>query len=371
MGRDVARVPLNLTGPRGLSHRQGVGANLVAALAHHFIANHEGTEMFHLPRRQFLGLAASVLPALSAPVRAQEVWPTKPISITVAYAGGGAIDGLIRFCTEQIKKRHPGMVFVIEYKPGAGGNIAAEALTRMKADDHQFLMTGSSTHAANVSLYKSLPFDPDKDFAPIASMATVPYILVVNPTRVPVTTFPEFVAHVKVRPGQLNYGSSAIAGRMAGEILKQRTALQVTFVPYKALPQVVADVVGGHLDFAFGDPLGYLPHVRSGRLRALAVTTRGRISVANDIPTLSELGVPDFDVSAWLALYGKAGTPVVAVQRFNRLINEALESPEGQAFITGIGLQPLLGTPEQLAAMQKRDTVAWAQVIRAAGIAPE
>lgn len=343
----------------------------MSAFANHFIANNEGTEMHHLPRRQFLGLAVSVFPAFLPAVRAQEVWPTKPVSITVAYAGGGAIDGLIRFCTEQIKKRHPNMVFVIEYKPGAGGNIAAEALTRLQGDDHQFLMTGSSTHAANISLYKSLPFDPEKDFAPIASMATVPYILVVNPSRVPVTTFQEFVTHVKARPGQLNYGSSAIAGRMAGEILKQRTGLQAAFVPYKALPQVVADVVGGHLDFAFGDPQGYLPHVRSGRLRALAVTTRSRISAANHIPTLSELGVPDFDVSAWLALYGKAGTSAFAVQRFNRLINEVLESPEGQAFITGIGLQPLLGTPEQLAVMQMRDTGAWAQAIRAAGITPE
>ena len=221
-----------------------------------------------------LGLAASALPTWAAPGYAQTIWPTKPVSITVAYAGGGAIDGLIRYCTEQIQKRHPEIVFVIEYKPGAGGNIAADAVARMKGDGHQFLMTGSSTQAANVSLYKTLPFDPEKDFAPIASMATVPYILVVNPARVPVSTFQEFVAFVKSRPGQLSYASSAITGRLAGEILKQRMGLQATFVPYKTLAQVVSDIIGGHLDYAFGDPQGYLPHVRSGRLRALAVTTR-------------------------------------------------------------------------------------------------
>ena len=319
-------------------------------------------------RRRMLGLAASALPTWAAPGYAQTTWPTKPVSITVAYAGGGAIDGLIRYCTEQIQKRHPEIVFVIEYKPGAGGNIAADAVARMKGDGHQFLMTGSSTQAANVSLYKTLPFNPEKDFAPIASMATVPYILVVNPARVPVSTFQEFVAFVKSRPGQLSYASSAITGRLAGEILKQRMGLQATFVPYKTLAQVVSDIIGGHLDYAFGDPQGYLPHVHSGRLRAIAVTTRARIAAASDIPTLAESGVADFDVSAWLALYGKAGMPAFAIQRFNQLINEVLEAPEGQAFLTSIGLQPLLGKPDQLAALQKRDTLAWAQAIRAAGI---
>lgn len=322
-------------------------------------------------RRRVLGLAAGAVPLWGAPVQARDAWPSKPVAITVAYAGGGAIDGLIRYCAEQIQRLHPEITFVIDHKPGAGGNIAADGVARMKGDGHQFLMTGSSTHAANVSLYKSLPFDPDKDFTPIASMATVPYILVVNPSRVPATTCEEFLAFVKARPGQLNYASSAITGRLAGEILKQRLGLQTTFVPYKALAQVVSDVIGGHLDYAFGDPQGYLPHVRSGRLRALAVTTRNRIAVAQDIPTLSESGVPDFDVSAWLALYGKAGMPVAFVQRFNQLINEVLQAPQGQAFLTGIGLAPLLGTPEQLAALQQRDTVAWAQAIRAAGITAE
>ncbi len=203
--------------------------------------------MIFWTRRRMLGLAASALPTWAAPGYAQTTWPTKPVSITVAYAGGGAIDGLIRYCTEQIQKRHPEIVFVIEYKPGAGGNIAADAVARMKGDGHQFLMTGSSTQAANVSLYKTLPFNPEKDFAPIASMATVPYILVVNPARVPVSTFQEFVAFVKSRPGQLSYASSAITGRLAGEILKQRMGLQATFVPYKTLAQVVSDIIGGHI----------------------------------------------------------------------------------------------------------------------------
>lgn len=322
-------------------------------------------------RRRVLRLAAGALPLWGAPGHAREDWPSKPVAITVAYGGGGAIDGLIRYCTEEIQRLHPEITFVIDYKPGAGGNIAADAVARMKGDGHQFLMTGSSTHAANVSLYKSLPFDPERDFTPIASMATVPYILVVNPSRVPATRCEEFLAFVKARPGQLNYASSAITGRLAGEILKQRLGLQATFVPYKVLAQVVSDVIGGHLDFAFGDPQGYLPHVRSGRLRALAVTTRSRIAVAQDIPTLAESGVANFDVSAWLALYGKAGMPAATAQRFNSLINEVLQAPQGQAFLTGIGLAPLLGTPEQLAALQKRDTLAWALAIRAAGISIE
>lgn len=325
--------------------------------------------MYKLTRRTVLR-AFAIGPAgvLAVPAFAQAAWPTRPVHITVAYAAGSPIDNLTRFCTEYIHKRHPEMAFVVEYKPGAGGNIAADAVAKAQGDGHQFLVSGSSTHAANVSLYKSLAFDPEKDFAPTALLAAVPYLLLVNPAKVPVHSVAEFLSYAKARPGQLSYGSSAVTGRLAGEMLNQRAGIQTTFVSYKMLAQVVTDVVGGHLDYAFGDPTSFQAHVRSGRLRALAVSTRTRIAAAPDVPTLAEAGLVDFDVSAWLAVWGKANTPLDAVQKFNKLLNEALTSPEGQKYLAGSGLQALPGPPELLATTQRRDTVAWGQVIRAAGI---
>lgn len=323
-----------------------------------------------LTRRHTLA-ALTAGPWMSTGLMAQPSWPTRPIVMTVAYAGGGAIDGMVRFATEKIRERLPGMNFVIEYKPGASGNIAADAVARAAGDGHQFLVSGSSTHAANVSLFKNLPFDPDRDFAPVTTLAQVPYFLVTNPSRVPSTNFKDFVAYAAANPGKLNFGSSAVTGRLAGELLKQRAGIQATFVPYKALSQVVSDVVGGHLDFAFGDPLGYLPLVRAGRLSALAVSSLQRVGSAPEVPTIAESGYPDFDVTAWLAIWARAGAPTDVVQRLSDLINEALSTPAGQHYMASIGLTPMPGSPAQLLALQRRDTVAIGRLVRAAGIVVE
>lgn len=260
-----------------------------------------------LDRRDFvnklLGLGTlGLLSGAAAPAAAQTPWPAKPLLMVIAYTAGGAIDGLLRVVTVKVREKHPGFQFVIDYKPGATGNIGAEAVAKMAGDGHQFLVSGSSTHAANVSLYKTLPFDPERDFAPVTTLAQVPCFLVVNPAKVPVADFKGFVEFIKAHPGQLSCGSSAITGRLAGEIMKQRLGLDIPFVPYKAVSQAVSDLIGGHLDIAFGDPLGCLPHVRSGRLRALAVTAKARVALAPEVPTLAESGLADFDVTAWLAV---------------------------------------------------------------------
>jgi len=325
-----------------------------------------------LYRRDLMALAAlGALAGRSTDACAQAAWPAKPLLVVIAYAGGGAIDSLVRFVTEKVKEKHPGFQFVIDYKPGATGNIGAEAVAKMSGDGHQFLVSGSSTHAANASLYKNLPFDPERDFAPVTTLAQVPYFLVVNPTKVPVTDFNGFVEYAKGNPGKLSYGSSAITGRLAGEIMKQRVGLDIPFVPYKVLSQAVSDLIGGHLDVAFGDPLGYLPHVRSGRLRALAVSSRTRVALAPEVPTLAESGLVDFDVTAWLAIWARAGAPPETTQRLSVLINEVLTSSEGQQYARNIGLVPLPGSPAQLADLQRRDTASWGKAIRAAGIVLE
>lgn len=312
-------------------------------------------------------LGSNLLPA----ARAQAPWPSRPLQLVVAYAGGGAIDGMVRYAAEKIREHHPAMQFVIEYRPGASGNIAADAVAHMAGDGHQFLVSGSSTHAANASLLRHLPFDPAKDFMPVTTLAQVPYFLVVNPAQVPVTTLKDFIELARARPGQFSLGSSAVTGRLAGELLKQRDGIDLTFVSYKTLGQAVPDVVGGHLDAAFGDPLGYLPHVRSGRLRALAVSSAQRVGSAREVPTIAESGFADFDVTAWLAIWGRAGSLPESAERLSSLINSVLDTPEGRQFIASIGLVPMPGSPAQLAALQRRDTAALARLVRTAGITPE
>lgn len=325
-----------------------------------------------LNRRDLVSLAALGAMGAQVPrVAAQTAWPAKPLLLVIAYAGGGAIDGLVRFVTEKVREKHAGWQFVMDYKPGATGNLGAEAVAKMAGDGHQFLVSGSSTHAANVHLYKSLPFDPERDFSPVTTLAQVPYFLVVNPAKVPVADFKGLVEYAKARPGQLSYGSSAITGRLAGEMMKQRAGIDIPFVPYKVLSQAVSDLIGGHLDIAFGDPLGYLPHVRSGRLRALAVTSRSRVALAPEVPTLAESGLADFDVTAWLALWARAGAPAEAATRLSMAISEVLSSEAGQQFVRSIGLVPMPGSPAQLAELQRRDTVSWGKAIRAAGIVLE
>ena len=319
--------------------------------------------------RPLLTLAAvAVAAAASLPADAQES-AARPLRFVVPYGAGTTTDGITRFIADRIHVQ-TGQTVIVENRPGALGNIGADYVAKEKPDGRTFLFSGNNTHAANVHLFAKLPFDPQKDFAPITTLARVPYILVVNPRKVPVKTLKEFVAFAKAHPGKLNYPSAAVGSRVAAELLKQAAGFDALNIDYKASTQALTDLLSGELDFYFSDPALVMPHIRSGSLTALAVTMDQRVSTAPDVPTVAEQGYPNFNLFSWLGIWTTAGSPPETVNATGRLINRILESPEGIEMIEKRGLIPFPGTPESLRQLQTRDTETWGRVIRAAGIQP-
>lgn len=315
---------------------------------------------------------AGALAALAGPValRAQgAAWPSRPVRFVVgAAAGGSASDAVTRYIAGRLTEQ--GATAVVDNRPGADGNLAGEQVARAPADGHTLLVTGNNTHAANVHLYKSLPFDPERDFAPVTTYARVPYVLVVNAQRVPARTLREFVAHAKANPGKLTYASAAVASRVGVEQLKLLAGIDVVNVPYKSGAQAMTDLLGGHVDFYIADAVNALQQARTGRVVPLGVTVAERLSAAPELPTIAEQGFADFDFSSWLAMWAPAGSPPEQVQAASRAINQIIDAPAGREFITRHGLLGYPGSPEALRALQLRETERWGRAIRAAGIAP-
>lgn len=324
-----------------------------------------------LSRRRSVALLAAAGSLLAPRVRAQsQAWPSRPIRIVVGLAAGSITDATTRFFAETIREG-TGQPVTIENRPGADSNLAAEAVARSAPDGHTLLVAGNNTHAANIHLYRRLAFDPYKDFLPVATFARVPYLLIVNPDRVPARHFNDFIAYARANPGKLTYGSATVAGRVAVEQLKGLVGFDAVNVSYKGSPQAMADLVGGQIDFYAPDIATGLVQVRAGGAVALAVTIRSRVPAAPEIPTVAELGFPDYDFFSWLAAWLPAGSPPEAVRTLNQLINKAMESEAGKEFLARRGLLGLTGTPQDLQSLQTRDTERWGRAVRAAGIAPQ
>lgn len=320
-----------------------------------------------ISRRQVIGSLAALAASWRIPARAQ-AWPTKPVRFVVgAAAGGSASDILTRYYAERIAERS-GQSVVVENRPGADGNLAAEFVARSTPDAHTFLVTGNNTHAANVHLYKSLSFDPERDFAPVTTYARVPYVLLVNPTRVSARNLKDFISLAKASPGKLSYASAAVASRVGVEQLKLLAGFQAVNVPYKSGAQAMADLLGGHVDFFIADAASGLQQVRAGRAAALAVTVAQRLPAAPDLPTVAESGFPEFDFASWLAVWAPAGSPQPLVDAASAAINQAISSPQAQQHLDKLGVLPYPGSPEALRDLQRRETERWGQAIRAAKI---
>lgn len=318
-----------------------------------------------ISRRQVIGSLAALAASWRIPARAQ-AWPTKPVRFVVgAAAGGSASDILTRYYAERIAERS-GQSVVVENRPGADGNLAAEFVARSTPDAHTFLVTGNNTHAANVHLYKSLSFDPERDFAPVTTYARVPYVLLVNPTRVSARNLKDFISLAKASPGKLSYASAAVASRVGVEQLKLLAGFQAVNVPYKSGAQAMADLLGGHVDFFIADAASGLQQVRAGRAAALAVTVAQRLPAAPELPTVAESGFPEFDFASWLAVWAPAGSPQPLVDAASAAINQALNSPQAQQHLDKLGVLPYPGSPEALRDLQRRETERWGQAIRAA-----
>ncbi len=318
-----------------------------------------------------LGFSALVAAApLGAQTTASSTYPSRPITFQVGYAAGTGIDTTARFYAERIREATGQPVLVVN-KVGAFGNLAASETLRAAPDGYTVLVTPNSTITTNGFLIKKMPFDPVKDFAPVAPIARWGAILLVNPKNTQVGSVAALTELMKSQPGKLNFGSGNFTGQAAGELYKIRAGVQAVHVPYKSVPAALTDLNGGQLNFMFADVLTGLPQARSGRLRALAVTTPKRLAAAPEIPTMAEAGVADYELVNWFGVFLPSGSPEPVVRRLAELINAITASSAAQDFYAKVGGEPLSGSPEDLRKLIASDTPAWGKLVKAAGIEPE
>jgi len=314
---------------------------------------------------RFAILAAALLVATG--VFAQG-WPSRQVTIVIGFSAGGSTDIVARLLAEDLRKSL-GQPIVIDNRPGAGGNIGAALVAKAKPDGYTLLMGSVGPLAINASLYKDMPYDNLKDFSPISLVVHVPNMLVVNPAVLPVNTFAEFLASAKANPGKYFFAStgSGTSSHLAGELLRMMAGVEATHVPYKGAVALNDLLAGEHVHFMFATIPSVIQFVRSGRLRALAVTTKTRSAAAPDVPTVAELGYPDFEASSWFALLGPANLPREVVTRTNAEVVRILKQPAIRDKLSHQGADPVGSTPEELADYMRAETAKWAPVVRASG----
>jgi len=323
-----------------------------------------------LPRRQFLHLAAgaAALPAVSRIARAQ-TYPSRPVRIIVAVAAGGTSDILARLMGQRLSDRL-GQPFVIENRPGAGGNIATEAVVRAPADGYTLLQV-SAAAAINATLYDKLNFNFIRDIAPVASIDREPLVMVVSPS-VPARTVPEFIAYAKANPGKISMASAGngTPSHVSGELFKMMAGVNMVHVPYRGGGPALVDLLGGQVQVMFASMSSSIEYVRTGKLRALAVTTVMRSEALPQIPTVSDF-VPGFEATFWAGLGAPKNTPADIVDKLNKEINAGLVDPKLKARLAELGVTALPGSPADFAKLIADETEKWGKVIRAANIKPE
>jgi tripartite-type tricarboxylate transporter receptor subunit TctC len=311
--------------------------------------------------------AAVFVLALSAAVARAGGFPEKPVHFIVGFTPGGPSDIIARALGQKLSERWPQQV-VIENRPGAGGNIAAEAVARSAPDGHTWLLGNNSILATNQSLYRALPFDPQRDFAPVALVAIQPNILVVNPA-VPANTVKELIALAKSRPGQLNYASSGAgaAAHLAAALFCAMAGVDMVHVPYKGAQPALTDVIAGQAQVMFATSASAIPYIKAGRLRALAVTTSRRSSGVPDLPTVSEAGLPGFEATTWHGVVVPHATPAPLVARLNAEILQALRSRDLRERLESLGAELAAGSPQDFADYIAREIPKWAKVVQDSG----
>lgn len=321
-----------------------------------------------ITRRAMLGAG---LAAATGHLAAQSPWPAgRPIRMIVPFSAGGATDIAARVVGQVISDSLKTAV-VIENKPGAHGVVGISEVMRAPADGHTILMGSIGTMAINPSLHEKIPYDPNKDFAPVALVTLTPIVVVVNPSVLPVKDMRELVRYLKANPGKVNFASAGAgnSGHVVPEYFKSRTGTFMTHIPYKGESAAMADLVGGQVQIMFTTLLNATPHIKSGRIRMLAVTSRQRLPDYPDVPTVAEsLNMSDFDVGAWQALYAPAGTPTEIVNRLAAEVDSALKNPAVVKRLAELGAGPGGGTPARLAQFQRAEQERWSKVIRAANI---
>ena len=309
------------------------------------------------------------LHVLNAPVLAQTAnYPAKPIRIVVAYTPAGATDILARTVGQKLTEAW-GQSVIIDNRPGANGNIGTEYAAKATADGYTLLMVTAGTHGINPGLYRKLGFDAVKDFAPVSLVAMVPNIFVVN-NAVPAKDLKEFIAYAKNNQGKLNYGSpgNGSTAHLSMELFKTMTGLQMQHIPYKGSAGVLADLIGGQIVLTMDNMPPYVPQVKAGKIRALAVSTTRRSPAVPDVPTVAEAGVPGYDSGAWFGLVAPANTPKEIVYKLSRETARILKLPDVSARLSDLGAEPVGGTPEQFSSHIKSEIAKWAKVIKDANV---
>ena len=322
-------------------------------------------------RRAALSLAATL--AILAPhaARAADAYPAKPVRFVVAFPPGGGTDIIARAIAQKLAERIAQQV-VVDNRPGAGGNIGTDIVAKSAPDGYTMLMGSAGPLAINASLFGKMPFDPIKDLAPVTLAASTPNVLVVHPS-LRVATVKELIALAKARPGEINFASSGhgTPAHLAGELFNSMAGVKMVHVPYKGAAPALADLLGGQVQLMFSTMPPALPHVKDGKLRALAVTSAKRSPAAPDLPTLDEIALPGFEANTWHGVVVPAGTPATIVARLNREIVAILHLPDVVERFSSQGAEALGSTPEEFAAYIRSETLKWAKAVRDSGAKAE
>jgi tripartite-type tricarboxylate transporter receptor subunit TctC len=314
--------------------------------------------------------AAFLYTVCAAPVAAQE-YPVKPVRFVIAFSPAGPSDILTRIIGSKLAEAL-GHTFIFDNRPGAGGNLAGEIVAKAPPDGYTLLMGNNSILATNASLYKNMSFDPVKDLAPVALLASQPNILVVHPS-LPVRSVRELIAFSKAHPDQLNYASSGsgAAAHLAAELFKSMTGVQMVHIPYKGASPALVDMLAGQCQVMFATALSVQPYLQSNRLRPLAVSTAKRARIMPQLPTVAEAGVPGFEATTWHGVVSTAGTPPAVINKLNAEINKVLKLPDVNTTLTRQGAEVLGGTPQEFAAYIRSEIPKWAKVVKASGARPD
>ncbi|MGJ7487059.1 Bug family tripartite tricarboxylate transporter substrate binding protein [Variovorax sp. LT2P21] len=316
----------------------------------------------------FRWFAATVLSLATVGAAQAQGYPNKPVRLIVPYPAGGTTDIIARVAAQQLSERLK-QPFVVENKAGANGAIGSVEVARAPADGYTLLMGTASTHGINSAVYKSLPYDAVKDFAPVTIVASTPNIIAVHPS-VPAKNLQELLALAKAQPGKLNYGSTSLGGspHMSAELLKMMAGVDMVHVPYKGAAPMLTDLMGGQVQVGFDNLPSTINFVRSGKVRAIAVTTPQRWPGAPEIPTVTESGLPGYEVSGWFGLLAPAGTPPAVLATIQQALADAVKQPEVNKQMLELGAQPVANTPGAFAKLVQADVAKWRDVVKTTGV---
>ncbi|VCU70371.1 Tripartite tricarboxylate transporter family receptor [Pigmentiphaga humi] len=320
-------------------------------------------------KKRLAWLGAALTLAAAVPAAAAD-YPTRPVRMLLGYPAGSGIDNVARQVAAGLEKEL-GQPVVLENKPGVLGNLAADTVAKAAPDGYTILFTPNSTHAANVHLFKKLPFDPVKDFMPVGTVASLGFVLLVSSEHTKIDTVAQLTAMLKQQPGKYSWGSGNATGQVAGELYKTLAGVDTVNVPYKGVPPAMTDLIGGRLTFVFADATLAIPQLKGGRVKALAVTGATRPTSLPDVPTMAEAGVKGYDLAGWFGIFLPANAPADVQRALSTALHKVVSTPQMAQFLRTIGAEPLPGGPKDLARVAEVDTEKWGKIIRAAGMTAE